>query len=120
MEGGEIYERNPYTDVDKLVARMLGLDEIYEWKQQNVAFQCAGTTLVVSVTNERLAILNNGERSFVISKNIFFCNGNGEIMSTITERNFIVKVCDSYNAEILAGAEILLVKEGNRHLFIEL
>lgn len=48
LEGGPIYERNPYTDVDKLVARMLEVHTEYEWVKLGETFTYMGARIIVT------------------------------------------------------------------------
>ena len=48
LQDGPIYERNPYTDVDKLVARMLEVHTDYEWIRLGEVFTYMGAKIKVT------------------------------------------------------------------------
>lgn len=48
LQDGPVYERNPYTDVDKLVARMLEVHTDYEWIRLGEVFTYMGAKIKVT------------------------------------------------------------------------
>lgn len=117
----DIYERNPYTDVDRLLARMLEKNERYEWNDKKSPIKYTGTQLLVSTANGDLTIKNMGTNNCIISKDIFFfCKEKGEILTAISAQNSILYSGSSFTSKIPQQAILLLIKEGDKHSFIEL
>ena len=56
LQDGPIYERNPYTDVDRLVSRLLGLDKEYVWVRLGEEFKYNGATIWVEKENDMVRI----------------------------------------------------------------
>lgn len=56
LQDGPIYERNPYTDVDRLVSRLLGLDKEYVWVRLGEPFKYNGAMISVKKRNGSIFI----------------------------------------------------------------
>lgn len=56
LQDAPIYERNPYTDVDRLVSRLLGLDKEYVWVRLGEEFKYNGATILVEKENDEVRI----------------------------------------------------------------
>lgn len=117
----DIYKKNPYTDIDILIARLLDYQELYEWKNRNIAFKYASTLLYVSVVEDRMIIYNHGTISWMInSDNLLFCDKEGGKVALVVIANSILEANTSKEYTIPEGASILQFKEGGHHLLIEL
>lgn len=65
-----IYSRNPYTDVDNLVKRLLDNHDTYNWYYLNDSIAFCGSTICLFIENYELVIENRGERAIILtSKN---------------------------------------------------
>lgn len=119
---GAIYSRNPYTDIDVLIARLLNKQELYEWKNKDKIFDYAGTRLMVIITACNLMIKNCGARSCIITPQCFFFSEEYGLNSTsiISKKLIIEPDMTSETIAIPLHFDFLLIKEGNRHLFIAL
>lgn len=92
LENGAIYNRNPYTNVDALIARLLNKQEQYEWSDRNTIFDYAGTQLKVIINACNLMIKNCGVRSCIISPQCFFFSEEyGLNPSSMTTKNLIIE-----------------------------
>lgn len=60
LDDAPIYERNPYTDVDKLVSRLLGLEKEYEWVKIGECFTYNGTKIKVEKEADGIKITSEG------------------------------------------------------------
>ena len=56
LEDGPVYDRNPYTDVDRLVSRLIGLDKEYVWIRLGEDFKYNGTIICVEKENDEVRI----------------------------------------------------------------
>lgn len=61
LQDGPIYERNPYTDVDKLVARMLEVHTDYEWIRLGEVFTYMGAKIKVTKDEDGVRIHIDGD-----------------------------------------------------------
>lgn len=61
LEDGPVYERNPYTDVDKLVARMLEVHTEYEWVKLGEVFTYMGAGIMVAKDESGVRIHIEGD-----------------------------------------------------------
>lgn len=61
LENGPIYERNPYTDVDKLVARLLEVHTKYEWVKLEEVFTYMGVGIMVTKDESGVKIHIDGD-----------------------------------------------------------
>lgn len=119
-----IYERNPYTDVDKLVGRLIGKSVI---PFGNAYGDClSGVNRTITLTENGIEIENLGERTDLFARGsisaLNLVNGNRRILN---ETTFItapheksVLECTIKNAEIVcvrvsSGKEIILLPNGN-------
>lgn len=122
LEENLIYQRNPYTNVDALIARLLDKQESYEWRSKNTMFDYAGTQLMVTVTECNMMIRNCGTRSCIITpQSFFFTDEHGLNLSCVTpDKQMIESESMSESMTIPLHCKLLLIKEGNRYLFIAL
>ena len=120
MGNSKIYNRNPYTDVDRLVQRMLGLDDNYEWKELKTTISYQGTDLIVDVlSNGKLFISNQNAKSCVINSDFKFCDGQGSVISPITNGNILLQGGKSINLDIPSSARLLKISSRSQ-IFIDL
>lgn len=68
-----IYERNPYTDVDVLVKRLLGDCREHHWHELDEFFSLCGTEVCINRIDRHIVISNNGRLS-IIFNNCFLCD----------------------------------------------
>ncbi|WP_163213700.1 RloB family protein [Bacteroides sp. 519] len=83
-----IYLRNPYTNVDFLVKRLLNITMEYEWYTSSEDIPFSGTTIRFELQAGNLIIKNTGNRSFILRPdNIWsstdpYTNGNSLFQRT--------------------------------------
>lgn len=64
---GTIWERNPYTNVDCLVSKLLDNHECFNWYAKSTSFEYAGSYIKVSNTEEGgMVITNMGDNTLII------------------------------------------------------
>lgn len=94
LQDGPIYERNPYTDVDRLVSRLLSLDKEYVWVRLGEEFKYNGATILVEKEKDMVRIntktacfigkdnlINtdlSGNEKLLLKKNLMLTNGMSE------------------------------------------
>ena len=71
----QLYNRNPYTDVDRLVKRLLDEDKEYFWHELDYIFDFSQSKIIVNYDNGHLKIENNGRMSVVLN-GCTLCNSN--------------------------------------------
>lgn len=72
-----IYERNPYTDVDVLVKRLLGDNREHYWHRLDEPFDFCGSKLIIHRGDVLLIFYNCGSRSFTLNgSNASFCDSD--------------------------------------------
>ncbi len=117
---GKIYERNPYTDVDRLVMRLLDKQESYEWYSVGESFAYGGTQLAIDKKGNSLSISNQGDKTCVIHSDSFmFISEDGESGHPV---NYPAKVvsADSSSGEIAIplSYSLLRIIDGRRVIFV--
>jgi hypothetical protein len=119
LDNSEIYNRNPYTDVDRLVKRMLGLNDHYEWKELKTPISFLGTDLIVDVLNGKLSISNQNAKSCVINSDFNFCDGIGSVIGPITNGNVLLQEGESISLDIPSSARLLKLSSKSQ-IFIDI
>lgn len=72
-----IYSRNPYTDVDLLVAHLIGITETYQWYRQGMSFRFASSMFNVLEEEGNVVISNNGDVAILIGTDqVFFIDSH--------------------------------------------
>ena len=83
-----IWNSNPFTDVDFLVVRMLGIPEEFRWYSMNSMVRFGGNVIRITCDNNDLVMINEGHVTVIIpeGKSVFLDNDlsvislNGRIM----------------------------------------
>lgn len=94
LDNAPVYERNPYTDVDRLVARLLGLDKEYVWVRIGEVFKYNGADMWIEKEKDMVRIntktacfigkdnlINtdlSGNEKLLLKKNLMLTNGMSE------------------------------------------
>lgn len=120
-----VFKRNPYSDVDKLVMRLLGINYDIEWLKIGDEFDIAGDAYRIENVNGIVKLIYRGSNTTVISANqIYWCDD---------EYNMIASACDGLNfcfnidkaeavlANKLKGSAVLCIKDikVNRELYFD-
>lgn len=115
LQDAPIYERNPYTDVDRLVSRLLGLDKEYVWVRLGEEFKYNGATILVEKENDEVRI---------ISKN-FCVIGKENMINTDLEGNENTPllnrlILDGVSEPISVNAPYLRFESALKTIFVDL
>lgn len=117
---GAIWNRNPYTDVDVLVAKMLNVQSYYEWCAIGHTFNYAGSRINVSLAEEgQIVITNIGDITVIIldNENAFVNDNFAKISSN---ERMLLKPGDSKIVAVPENAVALVLTNGVRHSIIDL
>lgn len=114
-----IWNSNPFTDVDLLVTRMLGITEEYRWYSMNSKVRYGGNVIRIIRDNNDLVMINEGRVSVVIpeGQSVFLDNDlsvislNGRIM---------LQPDDSCQLAIPNNAIGFMLTDGNCNNIIEI
>lgn len=118
--GNCIYEYNPYTDTDKLVARLLENNDEYVWRKKDEPFSYLKTKLKISERNEELFIYNIGNGSCIINEDFSFCDSAGKKIFCVTDKKILLQTEKSFSCKIPSDADLVKIDDGFIHVYIEL
>lgn len=111
-----IYERNPYTDVDVLVKRLLGDDREHHWHRLDEPFDFCGSELIIYRGDEHLIFNNCGSRSFALNgSNGYFCNSDLQICRML-DGGGVVRAGEQCEIEFPCEHETLLCLKDGCHI----
>ena len=83
--------RNPYTDVDALVMRLLGQEKEVLWIREGVQFQMFGGSLTVGFSAQGITITHHGQNTVVITIDALqYCDERGNPVQSALQRNIIL------------------------------
>lgn len=121
LDENPIYNRNPYTNVDELVSRLLGNENTHEWIKRNIPLALQGTELIISLTDNNLNIENAGCRTFLINRqNVFLCGKNYEILNSLSNSTIVMGQHEKKTFSLEESIDSLLIKEGYKHYHIDI
>jgi hypothetical protein len=110
LDDSVIFNRNPYTDVDKLVQRMLGLNDNYEWENLKTPISYNGTDIIVDVLSDgKLSISSQNSKNCIINNNFKFCDEKGREIGPITDKNLFLQEGGCISLEIPPSAKLLKI-----------
>lgn len=90
-----LWERNPYTDVDRLIADLIGNGEHYEWASLNERIEFDGCIMEVSIEQNDIKFTIDGAGCLLLSrKRLFYCDETGVAVLPILQSNELI---DSLN-----------------------
>ena len=117
---GAIWNSNPYTDVDALVAQMLNVQKKYEWYGIGCTFNYAGSRINVSLAEDgQIVITNIGEITVIIRDNENAFVNNNFTKITSNERT-LLRPGDSKSIAVPENAVAYVLTNGVRHSIIDL
>ena len=114
-----VWVSNPYTDVDILVARMLGITVEYRWYSLNSIIRYSGNNIMITRDNDDLVMTNEGNVAVVIPEGhgVFLDNG----LSVITPNGrVLLQPGGSCRLAIPDNAIAIMLTEGNNNSIIDL
>jgi len=115
-----VWVSNPYTDVDMLVARMLGVTEEYRWYSINSLMRYSGSEIRVTRDNNELVMTNEGNVTVIIpeGQDAFLDNDLSVISSN--GRVLLQPDGDSCRLMIPNNALAFMLTEGYNNSIIDL
>ena len=117
---GGLWERNPYTDVDVLVARMLDEQSTYTWYSKECTFGFAGSHIKVEEAgNGGIVLTNVGNMTILIRdvENMFL---DKDLAPIATSGRILLSPGDAVNVTVPQNAEAFLLVSNNRSSIIDL
>lgn len=115
LESSPIYERNPYTDVDRLVSRLTGLEKEYAWIRLGEEFKFKGVTISVEKENDEVRI--KSKNTCIISKeNLINTDLEGNDSAPMLDR----LIFSGVSAPISVNAPYLRFESEAKSFFIDL
>ena len=114
-----VWDSNPYTDVDKLVAWMLGITVEYRWYRINSIVRYSGNEIRITRDNDELVMTNEGNVALIIpeGQGVFLDNG----LSVIAPNGrVLLQPGDSCRLAIPDNAIAVMLTEGNNNSIIDL
>lgn len=118
--GRVLWESNPYTDVDELVASMLDEQSTFMWYAKDCLLKYANSNIEVKDVGGGFILLKNiGDITVIIrEKENSFLDGN---LNTIGNNNrILLKPCDSVEIKVPDNSVALILKNGECHYLIDL
>ena len=117
------YQCNPYTDVDKLVLRLLGKDYTIRWIHTEEEFKFDSSKLRIHLDNELILECKSATGVKVVPDTIYWCDDNYESigLATVLKQSAL---CTDKNPIIIAnkpaGKAILCIKSDNQEFYFEI
>ena len=83
-----IYDKNPYTDVDKFVLHLLDIPTRYDWFKIGDVFKYEGCNFVVNIDQDELIIAYDGTKSIIVTPQMFsYCTEDGQPVKSVSAAN---------------------------------
>lgn len=115
LEDGPVYDRNPYTDVDRLVSRLIGLDKEYVWIRLGEDFKYNGTIICVEKENDEVRI--KSRNTCIIGKdNLINTDLDGNDNAPLMDR----LIFNGVSAPISVDAPYLRFDSPSKSIFVDL
>lgn len=98
-----VWERNPYTDVDRLISDLIGRGERYEWATMGEEIVFEGCKLVVSMIYNDLCFTLRGTGRILLSgSRLAYCDEKGCVIKPILQANALI---DNFNPSHQIGCD---------------
>ena len=109
-----VYLRNPYTNADRLVGRVIGVDPIDNGEEYH--YSSGGDDFTVSFLDGVLNIRNNGGRTLLVTpRMVVIYNTDTHEESLPLEKNSVVSSGETFSKEIaLAENCVLLIRTASK------
>ena len=115
----DVYKRNPYTDIDLLVCRLLGRDHNYSWIKINAVFDYSNSKIQVTMVNSDLCITNHTNRPVIFNKDAitFFDHDNNVIGGS---NRFVILENGTYIIKIINPASYIRFSNALENIFMSI
>lgn len=116
----EVYKRNPYTDVDRLIMRLLNDDYDICWIKRGATFHISGDSHVIEIVDGELKLLYVGKKaaSILVGIHIYWCDNKYEpIANALSGEKCILDNNNNHSLRLInkpSDITILCIKDGNR------
>lgn len=83
-----IYDKNPYTDVDKLVLHLLDIHTRFNWVKIGGIFKFEGCNFIVNIDQDELVIAYDGTKPVIVTPPMFsYCSKDGQPIKSVSDAN---------------------------------
>lgn len=83
-----IYDKNPYTDVDKLVLHLLDIHTRFNWVKIGDAFKFEGCNFILNIDQDELVIAYDGTKPVIVTPPMFsYCSEDGQPIKSVSDAN---------------------------------
>ena len=121
LEAGMIYERNPFTNVDFLIKRLLGKDNDYFWQKADEDFVFCGSKLCMIVREDTVVIQNKGNGKVVLTgENCFWCDAETQKKESAVQQTVLLDAFEECLCVRLCHATFLCLKDATRLNYVQL
>lgn len=102
-----IYERNPYTDVDRLVGRLIGKVTVPYGDNYHICE--SGLDYVISLIDEGIEIVNHSDKSLLFSKGkITIFDWDNDTIQILNEKSIVIYPQERYVLECSLGESLVV------------
>lgn len=118
LDDRPVYERNPYTDVDKLVARLLEIGNEYQWVRIGESFVYNGSNIIIEHIDDTVRIIVQDSTLFITKDNLINTDllGNDSILLSSS----LILSKGEQSCWFPVTAPYLRLNAGNKSFFIDL
>lgn len=123
LKDASFFECNPYSDVDRLIMRLLDDKKEISWIKTDVSFTLGVHSFIIKQEEGSLYLSHQGNESCVLNQNqIFWCDNDYNKKDDAINGNNINYTENDNDAKSLAISNdynILCIKEGNQEFYFE-
>lgn len=116
----DVYECNPYTDVDKLIVRLLNVKEVYKWIQLGAIFSFASTTLKLEKETDYIKLTNTGRVSCTVVSSLFYVDESYQKELPVNVEKPVIPAGESVYFPLRKGYNYVVVKDMNARMYIQM
>lgn len=118
LDDRPVYERNPYTDVDKLVARLLEIGNEYQWVRIGESFVYNGSNIIIEHIDDTVRIIVQDSTLFITKDNLINTDLLGNDSMLLSSSLILYKGEQSCCFPVTAP--YIRLNAGNKSFFIDL
>ena len=124
IKKGELFfDCNPYSDVDKLIMRLMNEEKEIDWIKTNENFTLGVNTFTIEQKDGSLSLSHQGDEPYMLNKNqIFWCDDDyNKKAEAISDHNINNYDCNNEAKPLvtLDNCNILCIKDGNQEFYFE-
>lgn len=120
LAGGPVYSRNPYTDVDLMVASILHYPSKYIWYRVGQPFSFANSQLITSCSSNVVIITNVGRIAVVINSEKMKILLRDDSFIFPVASNVVLHPGDNLELNVQAKAVAVVLTEGCENSFVSI